>query len=680
MLTKITNLDEYETLKFIVDTIDALIYVIDIENYQTLYANKTCIEEFGDVIGQTCFLALQKDTNEPCKECPLYNNKFLKDIRSTHKWEHTNTINNKTYLFSNKTIEINNKLLNLQIGIDITAQKKLEKEIQYKLTDNIKTFEAFVNSTIEGLIIFDENKKCYKTNKIAPKILGYEYDDMIGRSAMEFVSKDSLNLVKQKIQVNDQEPYEAILIKKDGSKFPAILRGKDINLNGKKLRVSAILDITDLKEKEKEIANLAYYDSLTSLPNRILLKDRMHQIILQKERTNEFGALMFIDLDHFKTINDTKGHMIGDKILVDCAHRLKTTIRNYDTIARFGGDEFVVIIDTRKRNKEEAIGIFSQIAKKILTTIKTPFLIEDNQFQLSASIGISIFNSKVSFNELLKQADSAMYNSKYGGKDKFSFFDPKLQQEMERKAVVLDRLRSAVYSESLEIYYQKQVDINAQTIGVEALARWNDEVLGFVSPAEFIPVAEESGLIIPFGHFLIRKVIKLLNSWKDDEEKSKWRISINISLKQFEKDDCELMIQNILQKYDIPKNRLRIEITESVLLKNTQNALKKIHFLKNLGVSISIDDFGTGYSSLSYLKKLPIDELKIDKSFIDDILTDENDETIVNAIISIGKKFGFELIAEGVETKEVFEKLKELGCENFQGYYFAKPVPLEEID
>ncbi len=673
------NLKSTEALKFIIDGIDALIYIIDIETYEILYANQHCIEEFGDIVGKTCYSVLQKDKKQACDNCDLLDNKYPKEVGATYKWEHLNTKNNKYYIFSDKITLINDRKVKVQIGINITKQKELETKILEQKTKNIETFEALSNSTIEGLIIYDENKHCVSTNSVAPELFGYNPNEMIGKNAFEFIAYESVNHVKQVINNQNQEPYEAIMLRKDGTKFPAILRGKDIQLEGKEIRVSAIMDITKIKEKEEEILKLAYYDSLTSLPNRSLLEDRANRLINKNSRNKNYGSLMFIDLDNFKNINDTKGHIIGDMILIECAKRLSKTIRRYDTVARFGGDEFIILIDTQHTDKNSAVKSVRTVANNVLTRLSKPLMIENTEYQLTASIGVAIFNDSITFDELMKRADSAMYHSKDKGKNSFSFFDPKLQKEIERKTLITDKLRRAIQNHKINIHYQKQYNHHQKVVGVEALLRWTDKTLGYISPIEFITIAEESDLILQLGNYVIEESIKLISSWEKDKVKKDWKISINISIKQFEKDNFVKNIENNIFKYNIVPNRLRLEFTESLLFKNTDKALEKINYLKNLGLTLSIDDFGTGYSSLSYLKKLPIDELKIDKSFIDDILTDENDETIVLAILGIGNKFGFEVIAEGVETKEMYEKLLTLGCRYFQGYYFAKPVPEEKL-
>jgi diguanylate cyclase (GGDEF)-like protein/PAS domain S-box-containing protein len=671
---------EINSFNFIIDEMDALVYVIDIQSYKILYSNKKCEDEFGDVVGKTCYKALQKNRDKPCIECPLSdeNNRVL---GKSLKWEHKNTLNGKTYLFSDKIVRdnITGGLSKVQVGIDISKQKILEEEILKQQSKTLETFEALFNSTIEGLIIYDRDKKCIRVNNMAPKLLGYSAEEMIGMYALDFIEESSCPLVSTVIEKDEQEPYEVFMVKKSGDSFPALIRGKNILLNDEKIRVSAIIDITQIKEKEAEVSRLAYFDALTSLPNRVLFKDRVNLLISKSARYKTFGAFLFIDLDYFKTVNDTKGHDIGDKILIECSKRLKKIIRSSDSLARFGGDEFILLIDTQKMNRFDAIDSIKTVANKILKIIRKPFIIEDSQYQLSASIGISIFNDETSFEELLRKADGAMYYAKEKGRDNFSFFDPLLQKSLDRKAIVLDRLREAIALNKIEIAYQKQVGLNKEVIGVEALARWNDEKLGFVSPAEFIPIAEEGGLIITFGYFLIEEVVKVLKEWEDDEIKSKWRVSINVSLSQFEKDDFEFFLEDIIYKYKVNANLIRLEITESLLLKNSNKAVRKIDFLKDLGLTISIDDFGTGYSSLAYLKKLSIDELKIDKSFIDDIVTNESDEAIVTAILGIGNKFGFDVIAEGVETEEMHEKLLKLGCKYFQGYLFFKPMSKEKL-
>jgi diguanylate cyclase (GGDEF)-like protein len=396
-------------------------------------------------------------------------------------------------------------------------------------------------------------------------------------------------------------------------------------------------------------------------------------MIQQNGKNAHYGALLFIDLDQFKTINDTKGHDVGDMVLVETAKRIRNIIQHHDTLSRTGGDEFFVLINTYESDKERALTYVSAIAKTILAELQKPYFVSENDFCLSASIGIALFDDAYSIDDLMKYADSAMYNAKANGRNTFNFFNPKLQKMIENKALLIEHLRKAIEKNTMTLYYQPQIR-DQYIIGVEALIRWYDPIDGMISPGKFIPIAEESGLIIPLGEWVIREAVKQLTIWNSDPIKNKWRISVNVSYKQFEKDNFVSMVESIIRTNGIQPEKLRLELTESLLVKNIQEALDKINTLKEIGLSLSIDDFGTGYSSLSYLKQLPIDELKIDQSFIRDLASDPNDVIIVETILSIGQKFGLEVIAEGVETEEQYEKLISMGCKYFQGYLFGRPV------
>ena len=671
-----------ESMEAIVENTGALVYVIDLNTYEVIYANKKCIEEFGNVLNKTCFKVLQKGQKEPCSFCPVHKQKILPSLLTfgkTFEWENINSINNHHYMFTDRIIKWKDgRKVKVQIGIDITNQKELEKQILKEKDDFINSFKILIDSTLEGLIIYDENKYCIRVNAVAPKLLGYTEDEMIGRHGLDFIAPSSYDFVKSAIQINDQKPYEAEMIRKDGSIFPAILRGRDLILLNKKIRVSAIIDISDIKLKEKKILELAHYDSLTSLPNRLLLKDLLTFMVKRIDRNNSYGALLFIDLDHFKMVNDTKGHDIGDIVLIETAKRIQNAVRQDDITARLGGDEFVVLLEISNNNENEVINEINHIAQKILDEIRKPYLISNYDFRLSVSIGIALFNnSNNSIDELMKFADTAMYHAKENGKNNYSYFDPSLQQKMEEKVNLLERLNNAIEKEMMVLHYQPQLTFKNgknEIIGVEALIRWIDPIHGIIPPNNFIPLAEETNLIIPLGEWILKKAIEQIKIWENDSLKKDWRISVNISSKQFEKDNFSDLLKSLINQYKIEPKKLRLELTESLLIKNTKRNLEKIQELYNLGITLSIDDFGTGYSSLSYLKQLSINELKIDQSFIRDLVIDSNDFIIVETIISIGNKFNLDVIAEGVETQEQYEKLLAMGCTHFQGYLFAKPT------
>jgi len=546
----------------IIKNTGAFVCVIDLQNYEILYANDRCIKEFGNIVGKTCYKTIQKNEESPCSFCPLHkeNREPLSyPFGTTFEWENKNSINGRYYFFNDCIVDWSDgKKAKIQIGIDITKQKKLE-------------------------------------------------------------------------------------------------------------------------EKVVELAN---YDSLTNLANRRLLKKAILNATEKSTRTSYYNALLFLDLDNFKTINDKYGHSIGDKLLIEVSKRIKHSLRKQDMTARLGGDEFVVLIETREKDESMAVKMFAKISQNILTNLKSVYAIDNYECNISASIGIKLFKDhSASVDELIVHADNAMYNAKENGRNTFCFFEAKLEKIIQDKIKLTDSLKRAIDNNLMSLYYQTQIFSNKKEtiVGVEALVRWVEPKKGVILPSQFISIAEDSGLIIPLGEWIFDEVCKQINRWRDDEVKKRWIVSVNISSKQFEKDDFLATIAKIINKNSVNPKMLRLELNESLLLKNTDRVLDTLHKLKDMGFSLSIDDFGTGYSSLSYLKKLPIDELKIDQSFIRDLCIDKNDEIITQTIIDIGKKFSLEVIAEGVETQEQYKKLLDMGCNYFQGYFFSKPISVEKL-
>ena len=672
----------FRSMDMIINDTGVLVYVIDVESYEIVYANDKCKKEFGaDIVGKSCYSVLQKNENAPCLFCSLSQQENDVKIGDAFEWENINSINGRYYIFNDRiALWENDRKVKIQVGIDVTAHYNLQKELLEEKNNAVASFEALLDATIEGIFIFDKQKRCKLANQVVLRLLGYSKDEIIGMNALSFIADDSLENVKRYMQNSVQEPYEANMKRKDGTTFPALLRGHNVVLAGEPVRVSAIMDITERKKYEQEILKLAHYDLLTGLPNRMLFKEYIFQAINRSKRTNEYHALLFIDLDNFKMVNDTVGHNIGDQVLIETAKRLKKSIRKNDVVARLGGDEFVILLETNEEEKENVMQSVMTVTQKILDRLQEPYYIEENTFRISASIGIKLFNDdRLSMDELMKYADSAMYNAKFSGKNCCKFFNQEIQKLMEEKISLTNKLREAIENHNMVLYYQPQIHYtdHKKVVGVEALIRWNDPQKGMISPAEFIPLAEESGLIIELGEWILEEALKQLDVWSRDADKKEWRVSINVSSKQFEEENFIKTVQNALLKYKVNTELVMLELTEGVIIGNIDETIEKLHKLKEIGVSLSIDDFGTGYSSLSYLKKLPMDELKIDRSFIDDLITDENDEIITQTIISIGQKFGLDVIAEGVETQEQFEKLRSIGCNLFQGYLFAKPTKAE---
>ncbi|OGS72929.1 MAG: diguanylate cyclase [Gallionellales bacterium GWA2_60_142] len=440
-------------------------------------------------------------------------------------------------------------------------------------------------------------------------------------------------------------------------------------------------DITMRKQSEEEIHRLAFYDALTQLPNRRLLQERLLQSMSLSARSGKHGAVMFIDLDNFKTLNDTQGHDIGDLLLKEIAKRLTRNVREGDTVARLGGDEFVVALEALSSNEQEAATQSELIAEKIRAELVMPYQLNGIEHQSTPSIGVTLFRGhQNSLDEVLKQADLAMYQAKSGGRNMVCFFDPAMQVEMELRAELEKDLRASVHLNQLVLYYQMQVDASGRIVGAEALIRWNHPRRGMVSPAQFIPLAEEIGMIIPIGDWVIEQACAQLKRWEMDPAMRKIILSVNVSPRQLSQPWFVEQVKEAIEKSGIRASKLKLELTESFILDDVGEAIEKMQELRDIGIRFAMDDFGTGYSSLAYLKRLPLEQLKIDQSFVRDIATDKSNAVMVRTIISIANNFGLEIIAEGVETDDQFAFLIQYGCNRFQGYFFGKPVPVQEFE
>lgn len=430
--------------------------------------------------------------------------------------------------------------------------------------------------------------------------------------------------------------------------------------------------------QKENILKLSFYDPLTELANRRLLIEHFTKAMISSSRTQQYGGLLFIDLDNFKGINDIKGHISGDEVLKQMGKRLLNILRQSDTVARFGGDEFVILIENIGANQHDAATAVQTAAHKILDIAKEPFIIDNQSFYLSASIGIVLFiGEESSIDQLFTYADSAMYAAKKSGRNTSRFYDASLQETMAEHARLTHDLNAALTLNQLYIVYQEQVNVQGITEGVEALMRWEHPDRGLIPPSKFIPLAESSGIIISLGDWIFEEATKQLKRWENDPIKQKWRISVNVSPKQFEEENYIPKLKAQINQMRINPSKIRLELTEGLLLHDIHKAMEKIILLKEIGFTLSIDDFGTGYSSLSYLKNLPIDELKIDQSFVKALPDSVSDQIIIQTIITIGKTFGLEVIAEGVETPEQFNLLREMECDSFQGFLFSRPQRIE---
>lgn len=440
-------------------------------------------------------------------------------------------------------------------------------------------------------------------------------------------------------------------------------------------------DITSLKAAEEKIRLLAFHDPLTHLPNRQLLLDRLQQALASSARTGRNGALLFIDLDNFKALNDTLGHAMGDSMLQQVAQRLTDCVREGDTVARLGGDEFVVMLEDMSEQIIESAELVEVVGEKILASLGQPYQLQAHKFRSSASIGTTVFSGhQQETEELLKQADIAMYQAKKAGRNTLRFFDPQMQETINHRVALEGELHKALEEHQFCLYYQIQVDSSRHPLGAEALIRWIHPERGVVSPAHFIPLAEETGLILAIGSWVLDSACSQLKFWEGDESTRKLIIAVNVSARQFHQVDFVEQVQSVVERHAIDPNLLKLELTESLLLGDIEDSVVTMRGLSQIGVRLSLDDFGTGYSSLQYLKLLPLNQIKIDQSFVRDIANDQNDAAIVQTIIAMAGTMGLDVIAEGVETEVQREFLELRGCHAFQGYLFGVPLSIERFE
>jgi diguanylate cyclase (GGDEF)-like protein/PAS domain S-box-containing protein len=440
-------------------------------------------------------------------------------------------------------------------------------------------------------------------------------------------------------------------------------------------------DITERKRVESQIEQLAFYDALTGLPNRRLLLDRLQRSLASVQRTQTQGALLFIDLDNFKDLNDTLGHDTGDQLLLQAAQRLKACVREIDTVARFGGDEFVVLVEGLSYDAAHASAEAALVASHIATTLGKPYALGDTSHHSTPSMGIALFGQQAcTVDELLKHADLAMYQAKAAGRNTQRFFDPDMQAAVSNRSALEADLRRGLQDKELVLYYQPIVDAKGRLQGAEALVRWKHPRRGLVSPAEFIPLAEQTGLILPLGHWVLEAACAQLVAWSRSTLTRQFFLSVNVSVRQFRQPDFVERVLGVLNASGANPERLKLELTESLLLADVEDIIARMEYLRRFGVGFSLDDFGTGYSSLSYLKRLPLDQLKIDQSFVRDLQTDPNDAAIVRTILALADSLDLAVVAEGVETTGQLEFLQRHGCKSFQGYLFGRPMPAEVLE
>jgi diguanylate cyclase (GGDEF)-like protein/PAS domain S-box-containing protein len=565
----------------------------------------------------------------------------------------------------------------LGVARDITERERASQQLA------LVSFA--LNRVKEAAYLADAHGFFHYVNDEACRALEYTHDDLLKLRVIDIdcdtTQPAQWNEFWDEIKTHKAMTLESCHKTRSGRVFPVEVNTNYFEFSGQAYVLGLARDITERKQVEKQIRDLAYFDPLTKLPNRRLLMDRLGHALIASDRSQEFGALMILDLDHFKTLNDTQGHDVGDRLLVEVARRLSTNVRQEDSVSRLGGDEFVVLLEALGSDEQHAANQAEIISEKARHALNQPYSLKVNEakFHSTTSIGLTLFRGQAaSADMLLKQADVALYQAKDAGRNLVRFFNPAMQAAIDSRMAMEAALRQALDKGEFRLYYQPQVDQDGKLIGAEALLRWLPANRDLVLPAEFIPLAEETGLIIPIGQWVLDTACAQLKAWERDPRTQSLQMSVNVSARQFHQLDFVAMVQNSLVSSGINPARLKLELTESVVLENVDVVVGRMQQLNALGVSFCLDDFGTGYSSLSYLKRLPLDQVKIDQSFVSDVTENQNDAAIVRAIMAMSRSLGLQVIAEGVETQAQRDFLLKNECVAYQGFLFCNPIPIEQ--
>ncbi len=595
--------------------------------------------------------------------------------------------------FTDEIITLLKGLANdISYALDNFDHERLRQQAETELTLAASVFD----NSQEGIMITDADKIILRINQVFTQLTGYSAEEAIGKTPEQLSPNpqctERYRDIWQTVASQHHWQGEIISRRKDGQLYPEWLTITQVtNKSGEITHyVGTFIDITDRKLNEERIYKLAFYDPLTSLPNRRLLIDRLRETMIANQRKQRYGALMFMDLDRFKILNDTQGHDLGDQLLIEAGTRISSCVREGDTVARLGGDEFVILLDDLAEDAETAAVYAQRVGNKVLNALNQIYrlrhldamgnnsLVEHHS---SASIGVTVFlGTQINSEDLLRQADMAMYQAKQEGRNTLRLFDPIMQIGLNRRAALEIDLRNALPQNQFQLYYQVLVDEHHRPVGAEALLRWHHPQLGFVSPTDFIPLAEDTGLIVAIGYWVLIDACNVLVRWAQNPQTASLSLAVNISARQLGQNNFVEQLQAILVRTGANPRRLKLEITESTVLDSVENTIQTMQRMLELGVSFSMDDFGTGYSSLSYLQRLPLSQLKIDSSFVRDLDEDSNDAAIIRMILALGISLNLQVVAEGVEDDVQRGYLQANGCKLFQGYLFGKPEPLSVFE
>ena len=569
-------------------------------------------------------------------------------------------------------------------AINTKGQNNMEfnRQVEEALRISEVAFE-----TNDAIMITDAEANIVRVNQAFLDTTGYSQEEVIGKNPRMMSSgmhdKAFYSEMWRQLLRNGYWTGEIFDKRKNGDIYPKRIKITAVKNKQQKVThyVAIFNDISEQIKSQEELHNLAFYDFLTKLPNRHLFLDRFSAALASASRLNKSGAILLIDLDRFKILNDTLGHDYGDFLLIEVAIRLKACVREIDTVSRLGSDEFAILVEDISDNSNDASLKAGLIAEKIRESLARPYYFNGHQLLSTSSIGVCLYNgNEKSIAELVQHAELAMYQAKSAGRNSIRFFDPVMQHKVTSHAAIENDLRHAIAKQQLHLYYQMQVDANHRPLGAEALLRWIHPERGMVLPGLFVPVAEESTLILDIGNWVLNTACRQLSLWAESKQTRDLTLAVNVSAKQFAVPDFADLVANVLKTHKVNPARLKLELTESVLLEDMAATVQKMHALKSLGITLAIDDFGIGYSSLSYLKQLPLDQLKIDQGFVRGITKDGSDAMLVQTIIDLATNFRLNVIAEGVETQAQLTFLKHYECMAFQGFLYGMALPVKEFE
>lgn len=670
------ELENRQLLSTIIEHAAALVYIHDMNSKLIL-----CNHQFEKAVGRARADILGKNRTSflPPEIAEEHYQNDLQVLQShkTHSFEETNLERDglHTYLTIKTPLYLDNGEAWAVVGIstDITERKRAENEGKLAAT--------VFRHIADGIIITDIDAKIVSVNQAYSKITGYSAQEALGRkpSMLQSGRQDKAFYEQMWRHIIHDGVWQGEIWnrRKDGEIFPAWQTITSVkNETGETTNyVSVFSDITEVKHSQDRLERLAHFDALTELPNRVLFKDRVNQALGHARRHHKKLAIVLFDLDGFKTVNDSLGHPVGDRLLQLVAQRLIKCMRAEDTVSRLGGDEFAVLISELSTSEDAILA-----AQKILQTSVEPYFANDHTVMITSSVGISIFPDDADDgNDLIRNADAAMYEAKAKGRNTYCFYQAHMTLKAQQRLSAERHLRRAIEQKEFEVWYQPQIQLSNQAyLGAEALIRWRDPLRGLISPCDFIPLAEQNGMILPIGELVLHQVCADRQEWQIAGLNPK-RLSVNVAGPQFYRSDFVATIKQCIEHYKMMPGSLEIEVTETFMMENPQEIKDILRTIQQLGISTAIDDFGTGYSSLAYLRELPIDTLKIDRAFIRDLPSNPKDTAIVRAILALGQSMGFSVVAEGIETQEQCHFLQAEGCREGQGYYFARPMPKAEF-